>query len=703
MLPKLRFRSFCIWAGSGVLLLGIAILAAFAAVPRVHEALTIVFLKADGSLADVGWTDLYEMARSRSVRFNSLQHFNMGELAGNPDPYAVIENPYTDASDLSAGSKIFRSHCSSCHGPDGSGGQGGPSLQHRQMVNGSSDWALFRTITYGIPGTAMPSNGNLPWRDRWQLVAYVESLVLHGGATKNVVPVSGIRKLASVSYGKILAAHQKPDDWLTYSGAYDGQRFSPLKQITTANVARLRLQWVRQYKTSGKILETTPLVVDSYMFVTVPPNRVEALDAATGKLLWSYNRNLPAHLPICCGYVNRGLAVLGNTLFLGTLDAHLVALNVETGRVRWDVKIADYKKGYSITGAPLALKNMVITGVAGGEYGIRGFIDARNAETGKELWKFYTVPDPGQPGANTWEGNSWKTGGGPTWTTGSFDPKANLIFWPTGNPSPDYDGNGRKGDNLYSDCVLALDPDNGKLQWYFQFTPHDVWDWDGAEILVLFDRTVDGKTGHYLAQADRNGFFYLLDRDTGRFLLARPFAKQTWAKKIDASGRPVVKPHAFPTKEGALVYPFNGATNWLSPSYSPATGLIYVPVSSRPGDFYEQKPAFRLGEMFMGGSLQDLDVPRRSAVLALNALTGRRQWKYSPKGASSVSGLLSTGGGIVFGCERGIFFALKAKTGGQLWQVRTSTHALAAPITFMAGGKQMVTIASGHDILTFGL
>lgn len=691
MTTKFRRKSLYIWSGIGVLLLGIVLSAV--AVPNIRQGLGILLLKAGGSLPDVGWMDLYEMLRP------GRPHFYISRLPSNPNPYAVIQNSYAGASDVSAGAKIFRFHCMGCHGPEGTGGNGGPSLQQRQMVRGNSDWALFRTITDGIPGTAMPPN-KLPWVDRWRLVAYVKSLMVRKEAPRKT---SGIFQLEPVSYESILAAHQHQQDWLTYSGAYDGQRYSSLSQITPANVARLRLLWVRQFKTAGELLETSPLVVGGYMFVTLPPNRVEALNAKTGSVVWIYTRDLPERLSICCGYVNRGLAVLGDTLFLGTMDAHLMALDMKTGRVRWDVEIADYKEGFTITGAPLAIKNMVVTGVAGGEYGIRGFVDARDAKTGKEKWRFYTVPEPGKPGADTWEGDSWRTGGGPTWTTGSFDPQTNVIYWPTGNPSPDFNGKRRKGDNLYTDCVVALDADDGTLRWHFQFTPHDVWDWDGAEILVLFDKDVAGKRHRYLAQADRNGFYYLLDRETGRFLLAQPFAKQTWAKSIDSNGRPVVDPASYPTKQGNVVSPHGGATNWMSPSYSPLTGLIYIPTSSRAGAFYEGNPEFRKGESFRAGSFQSFNVKRHAAVLALDALTGKKQWEYTREPSLDVGGLLSTGGGVLFGSMSGRLFALDARTGRELWRVKTSDGTRAAPVTFLYDGRQMVTLASGHDIFTFGL
>ncbi len=439
------------------------------------------------------------------------------------------------------------------------------------------------------------------------------------------------------------------------------------------------------------------------MFITVPPNRVEALDAQTGELIWSYDRKLPERLSACCGLVNRGLAALGDRLFLGTLDAHLVALDIKTGAVIWDAEIGDYKEGYSITSAPLAFKNMVVTGVAGGEFGVRGFVSARDAGTGKEIWRFDTIPEPGQPGSETW-GNkdALKTGGGPTWLTGTFDPDANLLFWPVGNPSPNYEGDSRHGDNLYTNCVVALDADHGALRWYFQFTPHDQHDWDATEILISFDKEVGGKREHFLGQADRNAFYYLLDRDTGRFLTARPFAKQTWAKGIDAHGRPVMDPSAVPKPEGALAFPsVAGATNWMSPSYSPVSGLIYVPVTEAGGNFTTSTPTYHQGEFFLGGASQIItNPPQESAVRALDPLTGEMRWEYRYK-SWSAGGVLSTRGGLVFGGLGQLFLALDAKTGHELWRIDAGGTIRAAPVTYSIGGKQYVTIAAGHDLMTF--
>lgn len=693
MIFNVNERSRWVFAVFGLLLIGIAV--AMISSPRARRGLVIVGYKATGSLPDIGWLDMFSMIRSG-------KRLNLSELARFRNPYAAIVNPNSSASDIAAGSALFRSHCTLCHGANGEGGPGGPRLQQRHMVGGSSDWAVFRTITLGVPGTGMPAS-NLPWLEKWQLVAYVRSLA---AGTTSQMESSSVPEVSarSVDYEAIRDAGKNLNDWLTYSGSYDGHRFSPNNQITPANVPGLRLLWERQYNTSEPSIETSPLVVDGYMFVTVPPNRVEALDARTGAFIWAFERDLPTHLALCCGLVNRGLAVLGNILYFGTLDAHLVALDIHTGHIVWDVQIADYKAGYSITSAPLAVKNLIITGVAGGEFGIRGFIDALDGTTGKEVWKFETIPQPGQRGAETWADSSAQTGGGPTWLTGSFDPTANLIYWPIGNPSPNFDGTGRSGDNLYTNSVVALDADSGSLQWYFQFSPHDVFDWDATEILVLLDGDIAGRRRRLLAQANRNGFFYLLDANSGTFLLAKPFAKQTWADGIDGHGRPTVSPGAQPTERGAIVYPgVGGATNWQSPSYSPLAGLMYVPALDRGGTFTAGHTAYHPGEPFTGGSFEFLaEDTSQAAVRALNPITGEVKWEYRNR-AMRVGGLLSTAGGLVFGSQDENFFALDAETGHEMWRVGMGGRVTAAPITFLCKGKQLVTIAAGHDILTFGL
>lgn len=672
----------------------VGVVAVALAVPRFRWRVEVVRLKLQGRLPALSWKDLLHLNRHGDP-------FHLKGLVDTPDPYVVINNPFASSKDLSDGQKIFESNCTECHGVNGVGGAGGPTLKNRQMQKGSSDWAIFKTISNGIAGTAMPPS-TLPEDDRWRLVAYVKSL-LEDTRSKMLVasPIGGI---GSVSGKDIEAAAKDTRQWLTYSGSYDGHRFSLNDQITPFNVSKLRLAWMRQYTTSETSIETSPLVVDRFMFLTVPPNRVEALDAKTGTAIWEYDRELPQQLSVCCGYVNRGLAVLGDRLFFGTLDAHLVALDIRSGAVLWDVPIADHKAGYSITSAPLAFGNLVLTGVAGGEYGIRGFISARDAESGREVWRFDTIPQPGDPAASTWEPNALKTGGGPTWLTGTFDPELNLVYWPVGNPSPNYNGNSRQGDNLYTNSILALDAASGKLRWYFQFTPHDVFDWDATEVPVLIDETTAGKRKRLLAQANRNAFYYVLDRENGKFLAARPIAKQTWASGIDVHGRPVRNPGAMPTPEGATVYPsVGGATNYMSPSYSPITDLLYVAVREWGGIFFLSPGEYSPGKIFTGGYSQIFTNPAPVVVVrALDASTGQVRWEYRNQ-TEVAGGLLSTKGGVVFGGAAESFFALDAKTGRELWRVNTGGVIKASPITYSIDGQQLVTIAAGHDILTFGL
>jgi alcohol dehydrogenase (cytochrome c) len=682
---------------AGLLLVSSAgILIILLAVPRFRWRVQIVYLKAVDDLPGISWKEIYHMGRHGDP-------YNLKGLVTTHNPYQVIKDPYVAADDISDGAKLFQSHCAQCHGTEGVGGAG-PALKQHVLRRGGSDWAIFKTVSHGIAGTAMPAS-SLPENDCWQLVSYVKSIAEAFQPLSSSLNFTRLGRVAPVHYEKIVASAKDTRDWLTYSGSYNGQRFSSSDQITTSNAQHLHLLWMRQYTTTEPYIETSPLIIDGFMFITVPPNRVEALDAKTGALVWNYDRQLPQHMPLCCGYVNRGLAVLGSNLFFGTLDAHLVALDIKTGSVSWDVQIADYKTGYSITSAPLALKNMIITGVAGGEYGARCFLEALDASTGKQIWHFDTVPQPGQPGSETWEPGSLKTGGAPTWLTGSFDPELNLLYWPVGNPSPNYNGDSRRGDNLYSNSVIALDADTGNLRWYFQFTPHDLFDWDATEILIAFDETVDGKRQRLLAQADRNGFYYVLDRENGHFLRARAMVKQDWAQDIDAQGRPVRNPGALPTPEGTTVFPsVGGATNWMSPSYSPITGLVYVPIREWGGVFYSRSPEYRAGDLFTAGSSTIFnDPPPKGIIRAFDASTGELRWEYNNNTSATVGGLLSTKGGVVFGSVSQAFVALDAKTGHELWRMETGGWIKAAPVTYILDGKQMVTIAAGHDILTFSL
>jgi alcohol dehydrogenase (cytochrome c) len=517
--------------------------------------------------------------------------------------------------------------------------------------------------------------------------------------------IGAICAMAQVPYQRILNANFEPANWLTYSGNYEAHRFSPLNQITPANVAQLKPLWLYQVGSRGE-LEVSPIVVDGIMYLTEPPIGVTALDVRTGRPLWTWQRPAPKDLrTIGYGRVNRGVAVLDDTVFIGTLDCHLVALDARSGAVRWDTVVADYKTGHGITSAPLAINGKIITGISGGEAGIRGFLDAYDAKTGKRLWRFWTIPGPGEPGHETWSGDGWRTGGGPTWLTGSYDPALNLIYWGTGNPGPDWNGGVRPGDNLYTCSLVAIDADTGKLKWYFQFTPHDDHDWDATEIPVLLNAVVRGRERKIVAMANRNAFYYLLDRQTGEFLLGTQYAKQTWAKGLDDRGRPEVLPNTSPSEQGTLVYPsLQGATNWFSPSYNPRTNLFYVAVREMGSYYYTWEVEYKPGALFIGGAERALDGDDAyGAVRALNATSGKVEWEFrlqSPPWA----GLLSTAGGLVFGStNEGNFFALDGKTGKPLWDFQTGGGIGANPISFGLDGKQLIAIAAGHSIFVFGL
>jgi alcohol dehydrogenase (cytochrome c) len=520
---------------------------------------------------------------------------------------------------------------------------------------------------------------------------------------------------AQVTYQRLLKAGAEPHNWLTYSGSYKSWRYSALDQINRQNVANLKLAWVSQMATTHRI-ETTPLVVDGIMYVSGPQSDVVALDASTGRPFWHYRKSLPSKVNVCCDVVNRGVAVLDDRVFIGTVDAHLVALNAKTGSVLWDTTVADYRRGYSITGAPLVVKNMVITGISGGEYGIRGFLDAYDTKTGKRCWRFNTIPGPGEKGHETWSGDSWERGGAPTWVTGSYDPELNLIIWGTGNPSPDWNADVRLGDNLYSDSAIALDADTGTLKWHFQFIPHDANDWDATQVPVLVDADWRGQPRKLIYWAHRGGFFYVLDRSTGEFLLGKPFAKQTWAKGLDDKGRPMRIPGTTPTEEGVYVWPgVQGATNWYSPSYNPQTGFFYLTAWENKG-FYQKGEAEYVPGMRYPGSIPKIDLeddPGTGAIRALNPKTAEKVWEYKLR-TKPWSGVLSTAGRLVFGASGGwasrdredmeaYFFALDADNGRELWRINLGGTMSSNPITYLAGGKQMVTMSAGDGLFTFTL
>jgi alcohol dehydrogenase (cytochrome c) len=508
---------------------------------------------------------------------------------------------------------------------------------------------------------------------------------------------------AHVGEERLLKADGEPENWLMVNRTYDSKRYSPLSQIDTRNIKGLVPKWTFPlWIQAGQ--ESTPVVNNGIMIVTGAWSKLYVLDARTGRLLWMREAKLPGDLPavLCCDAVNRGVAVFGDAIYWVTLNAHLLALEARTGRVIWDVTVEDYKAGYTLTAAPLIVKGKVVIGIAGGEFGIRGFLQAFDAHTGRSLWKTYTVPAPGEVGSETWPGDSdaWKHGGGATWVTGSYDAELNVIYWGTGNPGPNFNGDVRPGNNLYTAAVLALDADTGKIKWFYQWTPHDVWDYDGVNEMVLVDnvKRPNGtmiKKG--LIHADKNGHFYLLDRTNGRFIYARPFVYVDSIKVDPTTGN--VTALKWP-KEGQRVLACPHGTagkNWQPMSYNPETGLAYVPAVEMCGRFSSRRVNFKKGRYYGGGGHKILS-PAWGHLTAIEVSSGRTVWEREVKFPMFV-GTVTTAGGLVFaGDSEGTLMALDARTGELLWQFRTSAEIVSAPMTFAVDGKQYVAVVSGMGV-----
>ena len=510
---------------------------------------------------------------------------------------------------------------------------------------------------------------------------------------------------AAVSSEELLA-RPVGANWISYNGDYTGRRYSGLQEINLSNAAQLRAAWVFHPGNSQR-LEVTPVVVRGVMYVT-SANDAFALDARTGRALWHYQRPISSGLlDDAAAHKNRGVAILGDSVYMETDDAHLLCLDARSGGLRWDVQYADKAKHYGATSAPLAVKDMVIVGTSGGDSGVRGFVAAFDAVTGKEKWRFWTIPAPGEFGSSSWPGDSYLHGGATTWMPGTYDPELNLIYWTTSNAAPDFVGDSRPGDDLYTASVVALDVDTGTLKWYFQFTPHDVYDYDATETPVLIDTEQNGTTQHLLAQADRNGFFYILDRTNGKFLRATPFVeKLNWATGVDPSGRPVLSGR-IPNAEGTYICPgIIGATNWFSPSYNPNTGLFYVMALETCNLYFAKPKQFTKGETFYNtGTKLPPGEGAQKILLALSLADGKPAWHYAQAGhGNSWAGTLTTASGLLFfGDDAGSFEAVDAATGHPLWHFNTGQNISASPMTYAVDGAQYVTIAAGSDIFTFSL
>ena len=495
-------------------------------------------------------------------------------------------------------------------------------------------------------------------------------------------------------------------NWTSYNGDYTGRRYSTLRQISPENVAQLRAAWTFHPGNSER-LETTPVVVNGVMFVTAANDTV-ALDARTGRTIWRHRRPISSGLlDDAAAHKNRGVGVWHNFVYTETDDAHLLCLDARSGNLIWDVAYADKARHYGATSAPLVVKDEVIVGTSGGDSGVRGFIAAYDALTGELKWRFWTIPAPGEIGSTSWPGDSYLHGGATTWMPGTYDTKLNTVYWTTSNAAPDFAGESRPGDDLYTCSVVALDPDTGKLKWYFQFTPHDLYDYDANETPVLVDVSEGDGTQHLLVQANRNGFLYILDRSNGKFLSATPFVQRlNWASRVDPSGRPILSGR-IPTKQGTSICPgINGATNWFSPSYDPDEGLFFVMALESCSVFFAHPNPFTKGETYYGtGTKLEPDDHAKKILLAYSLKTGKQVWSYPQVGrGDSWGGTLSTASGLLFVADdSGFLEAVDAVSGRPIWHFNSGQTIYASPMTFMVDGIQYVTIAAGSDIFTFSL
>jgi alcohol dehydrogenase (cytochrome c) len=639
----------------------------------------------------------------------------------------VCTAPGLHAQSVDPGQRTFETRCARCHGGQGDGGEMGPPIRERLATRDNEQ--LTRLIHEGLPLKGMPP-ADIPAAETTDLVKFLRSIE----RSPETVPV--VRLTVQTTEGKALAGRVMNEgfgdvqlltddkrihllrragdrmrevssgtDWPAYNGDPRGNRYTTLTQIDKTSIARLAPSWMFTIPGAGQS-QATPVVVGGVMYVA-NPNECYALDAGSGRRIWQYRR--PRTAGATSGHANRGVAVAGDRVFMETDNAHVIALDRHTGELLWDTQLADWKQNYSASSAPLTAGNLVIAGVTGGEHGAKGFVAAHDQATGKEVWRFWTVPRPGEPGSETWDGTDIEHGGAPTWFTGSYDPELDMIYWPVGNPSKEYNGDHRKGDNLYSASILALERTTGKLKWHYQFTPHDLWDWDATQTSVLIDADWQGRPRQLMLHASRNGFFYVFDRRDGTLLLAKPFVRNlTWASGIGPDGRPIKLPNQEPSAGGTKVCPSqDGATNWFSPSFNPATGLYYVQTFEKCSIYTKRDDAkWESGKSYLGGSQRTASDPKPERILkAIDISTGAIKWELRQPGpANSWGGTLSTASGLViFGEEGGALMAADAATGTPLWSFPTNQSWKASPMTYAFDGKQYIAVAAGPNIIAFAL
>jgi alcohol dehydrogenase (cytochrome c) len=631
---------------------------------------------------------------------------------------------------LADGRKTFENRCSGCHGSDGNGGELGPPIAGRVRT---MDYAhVANTVRQGLPTRGMPAN-NVNDTDMPKLISFLHSLepretgfrtyqmkasLTSGKTLDGMVLNESSTDLQVRSADKKIHLLRRADggkfrevtsevNWPSYNGDVGGNRYTTLNQITKVNVKHVAPRWTFTVP-NASALQGTPVVVDGVMYVTAA-NQCYALDAGSGRIIWHFERPRTQRLiGNAAGGNNRGVAIAGEKVFMVTDNAHLLALNRTDGSIAWEIEMADWHVNYNATSAPLIVGDMVVSGTAGGEEGVRGFLSAYDQATGKRLWKFWTVPAPGEPGSETWKGRDIAHGGATTWFTGVYDAETDTLFWQTGNPGPDYNGDERGGDNLYSDSIIALEPKTGKLKWYYQTTPHDQWDWDTTETPLVINANWQGQPRKLLVQGNRNGFFYIFDRTNGKLLLAKQFIKElTWASGIGPDGKPVKLPGQAPTEKGSRVCPSqDGATNWYSPSYNPSTGLFYMQTNEKCS-IYSLRPAeWEAGKAFLGGAEKtDAGTKPTRILRALDLQTGNVKWELPQHGAvESWGGTLATSTGLVFfGDDGGAFAAADATTGKLLWSFQTSQNWKASPMAYQFDGKEHIAVAAGTNIMAFGL
>ena len=626
------------------------------------------------------------------------------------------------------GRAVYDASCARCHGADGLGGQSGPGIVARLPLRADDDLAAI--VRGGLPDRGMPAIA-LGDDDLASLVVYLRTLGPRdrGAASRVVVTTLEGEALEGVELNRsdtelqllgtdgrlrLLRADGEryrrvtsQADWPSYHGRADGNRFSTIGEITTGNVARLAPRWTHAIPGAER-LQATPIVVEGVMYVA-SANECHALDAGSGRRIWRFRiprtRGLAGD---AAAGINRGVAIAGDRLFMITDHAHLLALDRHTGELLWDVEMADWRQNYGATSAPLAVGDLVVSGISGGDEGVRGFLAAFDQRTGREAWRFWTVPKPGEPGSETWVGKDIAHGCASTWLTGTWDPELDTLYWPTGNPCPDYDGRERVGDNLYSDSLLALEPATGRLKWHFQYTPHDLWDWDAQQPPVLVDAEWEGRRRKLLLHANRNGFFYVLDRTTGALLRATPFVtKLTWARGIGADGRPLVNPGQTPTPDGTTVCPaVEGATNWFSTAHDAARGLYFVQALEKCTIYTLVPSTWQPGRSYYSGTTRNVPGERAQKVLrALDVRTGAIRWELPQAGDGTTwGGTLATAGGLVFfGDDSGSLAAVDSSTGARLWRFEANAAWKASPMTYVFDGRQHVAVAAGGIVIAFAL